>query len=70
LTSLNNPSPFISCYLNLEDGPDSCRETLDRPVEVVEHTDALMSLGGAGCLLRAQLDTRIDTQTAAAAASG
>ena len=25
---------------------------LERPVEVVEHSDALMSLGGVGCLLR------------------
>ncbi len=25
---------------------------LERPVEVVEHSDTLMSLGGVGCLLR------------------
>ena len=43
---------------------------LELPVEVVEHSDALMSLGGVGCLLRTQLDTQIDHQTAAAAATG
>jgi len=25
---------------------------LERPVEMVEHSDALLSLGGVGCLLR------------------
>ena len=29
---------------------------LERPVEVVEQSDALMSLGGVGCLLRYQAD--------------
>lgn len=29
----------------------------ERPVEVVEHCNALMSLGGVGCLLRTHLDT-------------
>jgi len=43
---------------------------LESPVEVVEHSDELMSLGGVGCLLRTQLDTQIDHQTAAAAATG
>jgi len=43
---------------------------LERPVEVVEYSDALMSLGGVGCLLRTHLDTQIDTQTALAVASG
>ncbi|MCP4410694.1 MAG: hypothetical protein GY807_23725 [Gammaproteobacteria bacterium] len=28
-------APFISCYLNLEDGPDSCRETLDSRARVL-----------------------------------
>ena len=31
---------------------------LERPVEVVEHSDTLMSLGGVGCLLRTHLDTQ------------
>ena len=31
---------------------------LERPVEVVEHSDALMSLGGVGCLLRYRHDIR------------
>jgi len=43
---------------------------LERPVEVVQHSDELISLGGVGCLLRTQLDTQIDHQTAAAAATG
>jgi len=43
---------------------------LERPVEMVEHSDELMSLGGIGCLLRTQLDKQIDHQTAAAAATG
>ncbi|MFT6367246.1 MAG: hypothetical protein ACJAUG_003261 [Halioglobus sp.] len=30
---------------------------LERPVEVVEHSEVLMSLGGVGCLLRSVLDT-------------
>jgi len=37
---------------------------------VVQHSDELISLGGVGCLLRTQLDTLIDHQTAAAAATG
>lgn len=36
------------------------------PVEVVEKSDALMSLGGVGCLLRTRLPAQIDTQTATA----
>jgi len=43
---------------------------LECPVEVVEHSDMLMSLGGIGCLLRTHLDAKSDTQTALAAASG
>ncbi|MGB5439999.1 MAG: hypothetical protein WBN90_10190 [Gammaproteobacteria bacterium] len=43
---------------------------MDRPVEVVEHSDTLMSLGGVGCLLRAHFDTQVNKQTAAAAATG
>ena len=43
---------------------------LECPVEIVEHSDELMSLGGVGCLLRTQLDTQIDHQTTAAAATG
>jgi hypothetical protein len=39
-------------------------------VEVVEQSDVLMALGGVGCLLRTQLDTQIDKQTAPAVASG
>jgi len=57
--------------------PMDVRETLlrlvsqlDRPVEVVEHSDALMSLGGTGCVLRTHLDKRINKQTAAAVATG
>jgi hypothetical protein len=30
----------------------------ERPVEIVEQSDALMSLGGVGCLLRCQTDSR------------
>jgi len=30
-------SPFISCYLNLEDGPDSWRETLDTRARILRH---------------------------------
>jgi hypothetical protein len=37
-----------------------------RPVEVVEQSDALMSLGGVGCLLRTHLDTQA-ARTAATA---
>ena len=33
---------------------------LERPVEIVENADALMSLGGVGCLLRAPLGTQIN----------
>ena len=43
---------------------------LERPVEIVEHSDALMSLGGVGCLLRTHINTQIDHQTAAAVATG
>ena len=43
---------------------------LERPVEVVEQSDALMSLGGVGCLLRTHLDAQIDTQIVPAVASG
>ncbi len=39
-------------------------------IEVVEQSDALMSLGGIGCLLRTRLDTRINFQTRQTAASG
>ena len=42
----------------------------ERPVEVVDRSDALMSLGGVGCLLRTHPDGNIDTPTATAAASG
>lgn len=62
---------------NLSARPMDVRETLlrladqlERPVEVVEHSDALMSLGGVGCLLRTHLDTHINKQTAAVAATG
>jgi len=62
---------------NLSARPMDVRETLlrladqlERPVEVVEHSDALMSLGGVGCLLRTHLDTQINKQTAAVAATG
>jgi len=41
-------------------------DQLERPVEVVEHSDALMSLGGVGCLLRTHLYTKINKQTAVA----
>ena len=57
--------------------PMDTRETLlrlagqmNRPVEVVEHSDALMSLGGVGCLLRTQLEPLIEPQTAFAIATG
>ena len=43
---------------------------LELPVEVVEHSDALMSLGGVGCLLRTHLDSQINKYTAAAVATG
>lgn len=43
---------------------------LERPVEVVEHCDALMSVGGVGCLLRTHFDTQNIKQTDAAAATG
>ena len=46
-------------------GPVDLREAmvrlagqLGRPVEVVEHSDELMALGGVGCLLRTHLDTK------------
>ncbi len=37
---------------------------LELPVEVVEHSDALMSLGGVGCLLRTQFKLQTEPQTA------
>ena len=43
---------------------------LECPVEVVEQSDTLMSMGGVGCLLRTHLDTQINKQTAAAVATG
>jgi protein required for attachment to host cells len=43
---------------------------LERPVEVVEHADALMSLGGVGCLLRTHTDAQFEKQTVPAAATG
>ena len=43
---------------------------LERPVEVVEHSDALMSLGGVGCLLRTQHALQIEQHTAVAIATG
>jgi len=43
---------------------------LERPVEVVERCDALMSVGGVGCLLRTHLDAQTESQTAPAAAFG
>jgi hypothetical protein len=43
---------------------------LERPVEVVEHSDALMSLGDVGCLLRTQHELQIEPQTAVAVATG
>jgi peptide subunit release factor 1 (eRF1) len=43
---------------------------LECPVEVVEQSDTLMSLGGVGCLLRTHLDTQINKQTAPAVATG
>jgi len=36
------------------------------PVEVVEQSDALVSLGGVGCLLRTRLPAQTDTRTATA----
>ncbi len=36
------------------------------PIEVVEQSDALISLGGVGCLLRTRLPAQIDTRTATA----
>lgn len=43
---------------------------LQRPVELVEYSDALMSLGGIGCLLRTQLELQIKPQAAVAVATG
>jgi len=43
---------------------------LERPVEVVEYSDALMSLGGIGCLLRTQLELQTKPQAAVAVATG
>ena len=57
--------------------PMDTRETLlrlagqlDRPVEVVEHSDELMSLGGVGCLLRTQIEPQTEPQTAFSSATG
>ena len=57
--------------------PTNTRETLlrlagqlGRPVEVVEHSDALMSLGGVGCLLRIQPEPLTEPHTALASATG
>jgi len=57
--------------------PMDTRETLlrlagqlDCPVEVVEHSDTLISLGGVGCLLRTQLESLTEPQTALASATG
>jgi len=44
-------------------------DQLERPVEIVENADALMSLGGAGCLLRTPLGTQINKQTEPAVAT-
>lgn len=43
---------------------------LECPVEVVEYSDALMSLGGVGCLLRTHPDVQFVKQTVPAAATG
>lgn len=37
---------------------------LECTVEVVEHSDALMALGGVGCLLRTHFDTKLEEQVA------
>ncbi|MEA2093597.1 MAG: hypothetical protein U9P11_03425, partial [Pseudomonadota bacterium] len=57
--------------------PMDTRETLlrlagqlDRPVEVVEHSDALMSLGGIGCLLRTKIEPQTEPQTVFSSATG
>jgi len=42
----------------------------ERPVEVVEQSGELMSLGGVGCLLRTHINTQIDTRAVPTAASG
>ena len=42
---------------------------LECTVEVVEHSDALMSLGGVGCLLRTHFNTKFEEQTTAISAS-
>ena len=42
---------------------------LECTVEMVEYSDALMSLGGVGCLLRTHFDTKIDAQTVPTGAS-
>ncbi|MGB5472489.1 MAG: hypothetical protein WBQ78_03305 [Gammaproteobacteria bacterium] len=44
-------------------------DQLERPVEIVENADALMSLGGVGCLLRTPLGTQINKQTEPAVAT-
>jgi peptide subunit release factor 1 (eRF1) len=62
---------------NLSVRPMDVRETLmhlagqlELPVEVVEHSDELLSLDGVGCLLRTHLDTQINKYTVAAVATG
>ena len=42
---------------------------LECAVEIVEHSDTLMSLGGVGCLLRTHFDTKIGEQATAISAS-
>ena len=37
---------------------------LECTIEVVEHSDALMALGGVGCLLRTHFDTKLEEQVA------
>ena len=44
-------------------------DQLECPVEIVEHADALISLGGVGCLLRTNLGTQINKQTEPAVAT-
>lgn len=42
----------------------------ERQVEIVEQSDALMALGGVGCLLRTHLETKHNAQTVTTAVSG
>ena len=62
---------------NLSVRPMDVRETLLRlagelecTVEVVQHAEELLSLGGVGCLLRTHLVTQVNKQSAAAVATG